>query len=73
MYEAVLAAMAADIDGDASAAYLPEGERERLSHRRRTPVHAGRREAAGPAGTRAFEERAAATPEAIAVVFDGVR
>src|SRR5205814_5997530 len=68
MYEAVLAAMAADPDGDAQATYLPAGERERLLAL----------DPAEPATTSTrplhelFEERVAATPDATAVVHDGV-
>jgi len=64
LYQAVLAAMADDPDGDARASYLPEGERERLVSRWTDP-------GAQPE-TRClhetFEDRAAATPDAVAVV-----
>ncbi|MBQ0984632.1 amino acid adenylation domain-containing protein [Streptomyces sp. F63] len=67
MFRAVLEAMAADADGDARAVYLSEGERERLLACR----------PAAPAApvTRTvhevFEERAAQTPDAVAVVAGG--
>ncbi|MFJ9178092.1 amino acid adenylation domain-containing protein [Streptomyces sp. NPDC102360] len=67
MYRAVLEAMAADADGDAQAARLPAGERERLLGERTT-------EAAEPVTRRVhevFEEQAARTPEGIAVTFEG--
>ncbi|MFI8835437.1 non-ribosomal peptide synthase/polyketide synthase [Streptomyces afghaniensis] len=66
MYRAVLESMAADPDGDAQAVYLPVGERDLLLS------------AAGPVVASApvercvheiFEERAAASPDAVAVVF----
>ncbi|MEO3755182.1 amino acid adenylation domain-containing protein [Streptomyces sp. B6B3] len=66
MYRAVLTDMAAGPDGDARAALLPEGEPARLE-----------RWAAGPVGTPSwtplerFEEQAARTPDAPAVVVDG--
>jgi amino acid adenylation domain-containing protein len=65
MYRAVLDAIVDDLDGDARAVHLPEGERERLLG----PW-------AGGAGTtfdsrpvhHRFAERAAATPDAVAVL-----
>ncbi|MES9594382.1 MULTISPECIES: amino acid adenylation domain-containing protein, partial [unclassified Streptomyces] len=68
MYRSVLEAMAADFDGDARAVYLPEGERERHLE------NAGGA-AAAPVERcvhEVFEERVAATPDAVAVVADGV-
>ncbi|MDX2554301.1 non-ribosomal peptide synthetase [Streptomyces stelliscabiei] len=65
MYRAVLDAIVDDLDGDARAVYLPEGERERLLE-----------EWAGTADTgfdsrpvhHRFAERAAAAPDMVAVV-----
>ncbi len=69
MYEAVLAAMASDMDGDARAVYLPEGERELLLAPSTVDTLT-----TGPDRLvhELFEEWAAATPEATAVVCDGV-
>ncbi|UUU22854.1 non-ribosomal peptide synthase/polyketide synthase [Streptomyces sp. DSM 40750] len=68
MFRAVLEAMAADADGDARAVYLPEGERDQL-------LAAGRAAAPSAPVTRTvhelFEERAARTPDAVAVITDG--
>ncbi|MFH9004311.1 amino acid adenylation domain-containing protein [Streptomyces afghaniensis] len=68
MFRAVLEAMAADADGDARAVYLPAGERELL-------LGAGSAEAFTDPVSRCvhevFEERAAAAPDAIAVVAGG--
>ncbi|WP_460068176.1 amino acid adenylation domain-containing protein [Streptomyces sp. YKOK-I1] len=68
MYRAVLESMAADPDGDARAVYLPAGEREALlgavSSVRTAPVERCVHEI--------FEERAALTPDAVAVVAGGV-
>ncbi|MCO8273920.1 amino acid adenylation domain-containing protein [Actinoplanes sp. TRM 88003] len=67
MYRSVLAAMAADPDGDARAAHLPDGELEQ--------VVTGFNDTAAPAGDtllhQLFERQAARTPEAVAVV-DGL-
>ncbi|NGO07967.1 amino acid adenylation domain-containing protein [Streptomyces sp. HC44] len=64
MYRAVLESMAADLDGDARAVYLPAGEREALigavSAAQTAPVERCVHEL--------FEERAALTPDAVAVV-----
>ncbi|MEV4016594.1 amino acid adenylation domain-containing protein [Nonomuraea angiospora] len=59
MYRAVLEAMAADPAGDAQATYLPPGDREQDGTRRAGPY---------PTVHRAFEERARACPDAVAVV-----
>ncbi|MFI6015974.1 amino acid adenylation domain-containing protein, partial [Streptomyces sp. NPDC051243] len=68
MFRAVLEAMAADHDGDARAVYLPEGEREQL-------LAAGRAAVSATPVTRTvhelFEEQAARTPDAVAVIADG--
>ncbi|MFF5142329.1 amino acid adenylation domain-containing protein [Streptomyces sp. NPDC013157] len=68
MFRAVLEAMAADADGDARAVYLPDGERELL-------LSTGEAEAFPQPESRCvhavFEERAAAAPDAIAVVAGG--
>ncbi|MGW6916281.1 amino acid adenylation domain-containing protein [Kitasatospora sp. NPDC054939] len=66
MYRMVLEAMAADTEGDASARYLPETERRRLLDGA----------AAEPVQTETltrelFEQQAARTPDAVAVVADG--
>ncbi len=69
MYRAVLDAMAADPDSDAQQPCLPAGERERLLGRRDHDL--------GEPITRTvhevFAERVAISPEATAVVFEGVR
>ncbi|MCC3767180.1 non-ribosomal peptide synthetase [Streptomyces sp. UNOC14_S4] len=64
MYRAVLTAMAADPDGDATVACLPDGERERQL------VEWNGRSAARPAGSvlDAIESQVRATPGAPAVV-----
>ncbi|WP_406737676.1 amino acid adenylation domain-containing protein [Streptomyces sp. NBC_00853] len=71
MYRLVLEAMAADPEGDATAAYLPAAEHELLS------AHDTGVTAVRPAGTvvEVIEQQAASTPEAVAVVGteDGVR
>ncbi|MFE9564782.1 amino acid adenylation domain-containing protein, partial [Streptomyces sp. NPDC006487] len=67
MYRAVLEAMAADPEGDARAAYLPAGERERLLGERTTDT-------AEPVVRRVhevFEEQVARTPDGPAVSFGG--
>ncbi|GAB3512320.1 hypothetical protein GCM10027575_27400 [Phytohabitans suffuscus] len=61
MYRAVLAAMVADPDGDAQAVHLPDGERERLAETAEDEPVTGRLH-------ELFEARAAATPDAVAVV-----
>ncbi|WP_441245336.1 amino acid adenylation domain-containing protein [Kitasatospora sp. McL0602] len=68
MYRAVLEAMAADADGDATAILLPAEERALLT--------GGAAEAPAPVGTcvhQLFEQQAARTPDAIAVVADGAK
>ncbi|MEE6259636.1 amino acid adenylation domain-containing protein [Plantactinospora sonchi] len=63
IYRAVLEAMAADVDGDARASQLPPGERDRLL------VTANRTDPAPvrQAVHQLFEERVAASPDALAV------
>ncbi|MFI2612906.1 amino acid adenylation domain-containing protein, partial [Kitasatospora sp. NPDC018616] len=65
MYRLVLEAMASDPEGDARAVHLPEGDRALLLPPAApvAPVTA--------TVHRAFEARAAATPDAVAVVADG--
>jgi amino acid adenylation domain-containing protein len=67
LYQAVLAAMADDPRGDARASYLPEDERARLapqcSDTAPQPVQRCLHEV--------FEDRAAATPDAVAIVAGG--
>ncbi len=67
MYRAVLAAIAADPDGDAGTTYLPPGERDRLlvdwNDTATRPVSLSVLEL--------FEQRAAASPGAPAVQFEG--
>ncbi|MFE0459601.1 amino acid adenylation domain-containing protein [Kitasatospora sp. NPDC058965] len=67
LYRAVITAMAADPEGDATTAFLPAGERERLL--------ALDPPAAAAPDTRLlhqlFEQRAAETPDAVAVTFGG--
>ncbi|RSN29242.1 non-ribosomal peptide synthetase [Amycolatopsis sp. WAC 04169] len=68
MFRSVLVAMAADVEGDARKAYLPSGEREWL-------LDAGGTRADGPVSCcvhEVFEAQAAASPEAVAVVADGI-
>ncbi|HVQ96503.1 MAG TPA: amino acid adenylation domain-containing protein, partial [Mycobacteriales bacterium] len=64
MYRAVLAAMASDVDGDATGTFLPAGERERLLGDRdgtaAQPVTRCLHEV--------FEAQAAATPDAVATI-----
>ncbi len=72
MYRAVLEAMAADGEGDARATCLPAGEREQLLEL------ATRGGAGAPARVQdcvheLFARQAARTPDAVAVVADGVR
>ncbi|MFG2823371.1 amino acid adenylation domain-containing protein, partial [Kitasatospora sp. NPDC048365] len=68
MYRAVLAAIAADVDGDARATYLPEGEAQWLWEQ------APGREAdfGGLTTPERIAAQAAATPDAVAVVAGGV-
>ncbi|MGW4898780.1 condensation domain-containing protein, partial [Kitasatospora sp. NPDC004240] len=67
MYRLVLEAMAADPDGDARVAFLPEAERAEL-----TDWAAGGA-VEWPAGLTVdlFEAQAAVTPDAVAVIVDG--
>ncbi|MEV0537923.1 amino acid adenylation domain-containing protein, partial [Kitasatospora sp. NPDC050463] len=67
-YRLVLEAMAADPDGDATAAYLPEAERAQLA------AWAAGDSVQWPTGTTLdlFEAQAAATPDATAVIVDGL-
>ena len=69
MFRAVLEAMAADPDGDARSVQLPQGERERI-------LAAGRAAAPAAPVTRTvhevFEAQAARTPDAVAVVAEGI-
>ncbi|MGW4898788.1 condensation domain-containing protein, partial [Kitasatospora sp. NPDC004240] len=69
MYRLVLEAMAADPDGDATAAYLPEAERAKLA------TWAAGDSVQWPAGTTLdlFETQAQATPDAVAVLVGDVR
>ncbi|KZM69929.1 non-ribosomal peptide synthetase [Nocardia terpenica] len=69
MYRAVLEAMAAAPDGDAVAAYLPAGERERLLTVWNDTA-APRRIACVQ---ELFADRAATTPDAVALTFAGTR
>ena len=62
MYRAVLEAMAAGPDGDATGTYLPPGERELLTAPADSVSVVGRRV------HELFAERAAATPDAVALV-----
>ncbi|MGZ3145669.1 amino acid adenylation domain-containing protein [Lentzea chajnantorensis] len=67
MYRAVLEAIASDVDGDARAVHLPAGERERLlgfTDAVAEPVSSCVHEL--------FEQQAARTPDALAVVAGGV-
>ncbi|MEG8183985.1 amino acid adenylation domain-containing protein [Nocardia terpenica] len=74
MFRAVLESMAADLDGDARAVHLPEGEYERLL----APGHiaAATDDSAAPTVMRCvhevFAERVAASPDAVAVVAGAV-
>ncbi|MEV0219300.1 amino acid adenylation domain-containing protein, partial [Streptomyces sp. NPDC050704] len=67
MYRAVLAAMAAGADGDAREVYLPTGERELQLADWTSPRTPGDRPEA--CVHEVFEERAARTPDAVAVTF----
>ncbi|WP_051450882.1 non-ribosomal peptide synthetase [Actinospica robiniae] len=74
MYRAVLEAIAADADGDARAVYLPAGELERiLGEWAYAPNHAVTGAGEPRLAHEAFEARAAADPDAVAVVDDGSR
>jgi amino acid adenylation domain-containing protein/non-ribosomal peptide synthase protein (TIGR01720 family) len=68
MYRAVLAAMLADPDGDAQAAYLPPGERERLLNDGNLPAMNP-----GPAQSvhGLFELQVTMSPDSPAVTFNG--
>ncbi|WP_326760221.1 amino acid adenylation domain-containing protein [Streptomyces phaeochromogenes] len=69
MYRAVLESMAADVDGDARAVYLPAADRELLAAST-LPV-----KASAPVERcvhEVFEERAALTPDAVAVIAGDV-
>ncbi|MFG2825799.1 amino acid adenylation domain-containing protein, partial [Kitasatospora sp. NPDC048365] len=67
MYRTVLAAMAEDVDGDARAVYLPEGESQWLWEQ--AP---GRTAGFGPlSAPERIAAQAAATPDAVAVVAGG--
>ncbi|TDD40120.1 amino acid adenylation domain-containing protein, partial [Actinomadura sp. KC06] len=66
MYRAVLESMAADPEGDAQAAYLPEGERDLLvSGWNRTSAPAPQVSVG-----ELFEQQASQTPDAAALVWD---
>ncbi|MFE6871593.1 amino acid adenylation domain-containing protein, partial [Kitasatospora sp. NPDC057692] len=67
MLRQVLEAMAADPEGDARAAFLPEGERERQLTRWNDTAHEA--ETASVLGL--FEAQAARTPDAVAVEHAG--
>jgi amino acid adenylation domain-containing protein len=68
MFRSVLEAMATDPDGSARTVHLPAGERQWLLDA------GGARSLPAPEGAlhRVFERRAAATPDAAAVLADGV-
>ncbi|MFB4300962.1 amino acid adenylation domain-containing protein [Actinomadura sp. NTSP31] len=66
MYRDVLESMADDPDGDARPAFPPPGERERAAARNRTGRATG-----GAMLPELFAERAAAVPDAVAVVAGG--
>ncbi|MEV6230157.1 amino acid adenylation domain-containing protein [Saccharopolyspora shandongensis] len=68
MYRAVLVAMAADPDGDARAVHLPDGEREQLLDQASSAQAHG---VVDKCVHELFEEQAARTPDAVAVVADG--
>ncbi|WP_405617058.1 amino acid adenylation domain-containing protein [Streptomyces sp. NBC_00076] len=69
MYRAVLESMAADVDGDARAVYLPAADRELLAASA-LPVKA--LASVERCVHELFEERAALTPDAVAVVAGDV-
>ncbi|MGM1065507.1 amino acid adenylation domain-containing protein, partial [Saccharothrix sp. Mg75] len=72
MFRAVLESIAAGLDGDASATYLPPGEREQLLDWARTPVRPVPGEPMTSA-IEAFERQARLTPGALAVECADVR
>ncbi|WP_197093714.1 non-ribosomal peptide synthetase [Nonomuraea sp. SBT364] len=67
MYRKVLAAMAADPDGDAVATFLPDGDEALMA------AFSGDARITAPRGRvhEIFERRAARTPDAVAVVSEG--
>jgi amino acid adenylation domain-containing protein len=67
IYDAVLTAMAADPDGDATGSFLPTGEQDRLLGEWNPPAPA----AAPQPMHRLFERRAEKAPDATAVIFAG--
>ncbi|WP_327666847.1 amino acid adenylation domain-containing protein [Streptomyces sp. NBC_00485] len=67
MYRAVLEAMAADPDGDACVAHLPDGERERATSARGPVLDRG------PGVLETIELQARATPDADAVIHGDER
>ncbi|GAA3465216.1 non-ribosomal peptide synthetase [Saccharothrix longispora] len=71
MFRAVLESIAAGLDGDASATYLPPGERELLPARGRTPAPGAHGQVTS--AIEAFERQARLTPDATAVECGDVR
>ncbi|MEV0456318.1 amino acid adenylation domain-containing protein [Catellatospora methionotrophica] len=69
MYREVLAAIAADPDGDARVNHLPATERETILH---TWTDTGTSTVLPDTAQLAFEAQAAATPDAVAVTEEGV-
>ncbi|MDT4990099.1 MAG: hypothetical protein QOI74_4193, partial [Micromonosporaceae bacterium] len=74
MFRAVLEAIAADLHGDASATYLPSGEREKLLAWGRNPARSVTETSAYlPSAIEAFERQARVSPHAVAVDCAGAQ
>ncbi|HEX6355313.1 amino acid adenylation domain-containing protein [Actinophytocola sp.] len=73
MFRAVLTAIADDLDGDATATYLPRGERARLLGWARDAVPAVGEAPYVPNVIEAFERQVWLSPDAVAVDCVGVR